>query len=101
MRPKKPERCFSSAARRAAASGPLAEDGAEASAISFRRTRYRLSVGVQVNAKRSEVNRETVIVPARERKKLPVSPVMGTRGRKTTMGAKVEQMTGIANSPRA
>src|SRR5216684_2840639 len=28
MRPKKPERCFSSAARRAAASGPPAEEGA-------------------------------------------------------------------------
>src|SRR5258708_7775639 len=89
MRPKKPERCASSAARRAATLGPPAEDCAEASAVSFRRTKYRLSVGVQVSARSSEVRRETVIVIARARKKLPVTPVVEMSGRKTTIGSTV------------
>src|SRR2546425_8378946 len=76
MRPKKPERCASSAARSAAAFGPPAGDVAGASTVSFRRTKYRLSVGVQVSARRSEVKRETVMVTARARKKLPVTPVV-------------------------
>src|SRR6202521_412609 len=98
MRPKKPERCASSAAKRAAASGPPAEDDAGASAVSFRRTKYRLSVGVQVSARSNEVNRETVMVTASARKKLPVTPVVEMSGRKTTIGVIVEPMRGIVNS---
>src|SRR6266852_9573317 len=101
MRPKKPERCASSAARSAAAFGPPAGDGAGASAVSFRRTKYRLSVGVQVNARRSEVKRETVMVTARARKKLPVTPVVEMSGRKTTIGVIVEPIRGIVNSRSA
>src|SRR6266403_652191 len=94
MRPKKPERCASSAARRAAMSGPA--ESAAGLAVSFLRTRYRLRVGVQVNARRSEVPRATVIVIARARKKVPVTPVMEMRGRKTTMGVIVEPGSGFA-----
>src|SRR5882762_2110754 len=101
MRPKKPERCASSAARRAATSGPPAEVGAEAPAVSFRRTKYRLSVGVQVSARSNEVKRETVMVTARARKKLPVTPVVEMRGRKTTIGVIVEPIRGTVNSRSA
>src|SRR5258708_19671460 len=100
MRPKKPERCASSAARRAATSGPPAEDGAGAPAVSFRRTKYRLSVGVHVSARSSEVKRETVMVTARARKKLPVTPDVEMRGRKTTITVTPQPLKETLNSPR-
>src|SRR3989441_5012509 len=99
MRPKKPERCASSAPRRAAMSGR--SDSDTVPAVSLRRTRYWLSVGVQVNARRSEVNRETVMVTARARKKVPVTPVIEMRGRKTTIGVMVDPISGTVNSRRA
>ena len=70
-------------------------------AVSLRRTRYWLSVGVQVNARRSEVNRETVMVTASARKKVPVTPVIEMRGRKTTIGVMVDPISGTVNSRRA
>src|SRR5215469_16010665 len=98
MRPKKPERCASSAARSVAMSGPSEEVGAAPEGISFRRTRYWLSVGVHDNARSKEVNSDTVIVTASARKKLPVTPVVEIRGRKTTIGVTVEPIRGIVNS---
>ena len=65
---------------------------------SLRRTRYWLNVGVQVSASRSEVKSETVMVTANARKNVPVTPVMETRGRKTTMGVIVEPIRGTVIS---
>jgi len=62
-------------------SGPA--ESAAGLAVSFLRTRYMAEGGaVQVNARRSEVPRATVIVIARARKKVPVTPVMEMRGRR-------------------
>src|SRR5229473_5600327 len=97
MRPKKPERWASSAARRAAALSPD-EDSPAAMAATLRRTRYWLSVGVQDRARRSEAKRETVMVTASARKKLPVTPVMEIRGRKTTIGVMVDPIRGTVIS---
>ena len=62
------------------------------------RTRYWLSVGVQDKASRSDVKSETVMVTASARKKLPVTPVMEIKGRKTTIGVIVEPINGIVIS---
>src|SRR2546422_1898554 len=97
MRPNRPERWASSAARSAAALSPE-EDSPSAAGVALRRTRYWLSVGVQDNARRSEVKRETVMVTARARKKLPVTPVMEISGRKTTIGVIVEPIRGMVIS---
>ena len=65
---------------------------------SLRRTKYWLSVGVQVSASSSEVKSETVMVTASARKKVPVTPVMEMSGRKTTIGVIVEPMRGTVIS---
>src|SRR5579859_3511329 len=99
MRPKKPEMWASSAAISAAISGPAEET--EAVDVSFRRTRYWLSAGVQDMASASDVRSETVIVIARARKKVPVTPVVEINGRKTTMGVIVEPIKGLVSSFKA
>src|SRR5712664_59297 len=96
MRPKKPERCASSAANSAAMSGPL--DVLVVGLVSFRRTKYWLSVGVHVSAKNSDVSRDTVMVTASARKKVPVTPVVEMSGRNTTMGVIVEPIRGTVSS---
>ena len=67
----------------------------------MRRTRYWLSVGVHDSARSSEVKRETVMVTASARKKLPVTPVMEMSGRKTTIGVMVEPISGMVSSRSA
>ena len=70
-------------------------------AVSFRRTRYWLSAGVQEIARSSEVSSETVMVMANARKKVPVTPVMEISGRNTTIGVIVEPISGMVNSRSA
>ena len=65
------------------------------------RRNSRLSAGVQVTASSSEVSSATVMVIARARKKLPVTPVTETRGRKTTTGVIVDPTRGAAISRSA
>ena len=67
----------------------------------MRRTKYWLSVGVQVSARSNELNKETVMVMASARKKLPVTPVTETSGKKTTIGVIVEPTSGAVISFRA
>src|SRR6266404_6037442 len=100
MRPKNPERCASSAFRSEATSGPL-DEAVPVSGVSFRRTRYWLRVGVQVSASNNDVNKDTVMVTASARKKLPVTPVIEINGRNTTIGVIVEPIRGTVNSRRA
>src|SRR5205085_565106 len=100
MRPKKPERWASSTARSAAMFGP-SEELAAVTVASLRRTKYWLSVGVHVNARNSEVKRETVMVTASARKKEPVTPVVEINGRNTTTGVTVEPIKGMVNSFKA
>src|SRR3954462_5332994 len=101
MRPKNPESCCSSAARRDAKSGPAGSEFGEAPGAYLRRTKYWLSVGVQDSARRSEVKRDTVMVTARARKKAPVTPVMEIKGRNTTIGVIVDPIKGTVNSRSA
>ena len=54
-------------------------------------------MGVQSRAKNSELNSATVMVIARARKKLPVTPVTEISGRNTTMGVMVEPTSGIGH----
>ena len=54
------------------------------------------SAGVKVTASASEVSRAAVMVTASARKKLPVTPVVAIRGRKTTTGVMVEKTSGVA-----
>src|SRR5579863_1165476 len=129
MRPKKPERCFSSAARRAWGSSEEEEDG-EAGLCALARapakdagtpgptfsgedegvpgpvsSRWRrknwLRVGVQVRARKRETRSAAVMVIARARKKEPVTPAIEISGRKTTMGVMVEPRRGTKSSRRA
>ena len=53
------------------------------------------SAGVKVTASASEVSRAAVMVMARARKKLPVTPVVAISGRKTTTGVMVEKTSGV------
>ena len=68
--------------------------------LGFRRSKW-LSVGVQVSASTSEVKSATLTVTASARKKVPVTPVMVTRGRNTTIGVTVEPTRGTRISRRA
>ena len=58
----------------------------------------RRTNGVHVSASRSELSSETVMVIARARKKLPVTPVTEMSGRKTTIGVIVEPISGTVIS---
>ena len=71
--------------------------------VTSRRSRRntRLSAGVQVTARSRDVRSATVIVIASARKKLPVTPVTETSGRKTTTGVIVEPTSGTAISRKA
>src|ERR1041385_2000982 len=98
MRPKKPGRCFSSAARGAWGSRSVEfEDEVAEDAVLFLRKNW-LRVGVQVRARKSETRSATVMVMARARKKEPVTPAMEISGRKTTMGVIVEPRSGMKSS---
>src|SRR5271168_3846064 len=101
MRRKKPERCASSASSPEAVSGPEGTDAGGTSSVFLGRTKYKLRVGVQVSARKREVSRETVMVTAKARKKLPVTPVVEMSGRKTTMGVIVDPIRGSVSSRRA
>src|SRR5260370_8155702 len=98
MRPKNPERCASSAFRSEATSGPLPE-AVGAPTVSLRRTRNWLSVGVQVRASSSDVNRDTVMVTPSARKKLPATPVIDISGRKTKIHLILDPHTPTLNPP--
>ena len=62
------------------------------------RRRWSERAGVQVRARASEVSSAAVMVTARARKKLPVTPVTAMRGRKTTTGVMVEKTSGVVIS---
>ena len=54
-----------------------------------------------MSASAREVSSAAVMVMASARKKLPVTPLTDTRGRKTTTGVMVDPMSGVVISRRA
>ena len=80
---------------------PVASAPPSGADLTARRTKYWLSVGVQVSASSKDVNKATVMVTASARKKLPVTPVMATSGTNTTIGVIVEPMSGTVSSRKA
>jgi len=60
-----------------------------------------LKLLVHTRAKTSDVNNATLIAIARALKKLPVTPVIVIKGRKTTIGVNVDPMSGTVSSFRA
>ena len=65
-----------------------------------RRIKRVLRLLVHTSARTSEVKSATLIATARALKNVPVTPVIVTKGRKTTMGVSVDPTSGTVNKGR-